>query len=133
MASVLNFTKVSALPEVLVANTMYIVPSSKKAGLVDFYITDRDGQHAYNNMGVNDLNSIFSYATEAPDLSGLEVFWWDPVAGQLMVKYNDGSNVGWIEATPATPVPGFGGNGTAATMSHSDHTHETIDLIESDW
>lgn len=132
MSRLLSFRKVVALPAVLAADTLYMIPDGTDH--LRIHMSTSDGTASFRIPTTNDIVGSMLYLGEtAPVLPSTYAFWWDSSTGQLMVKYNDGTNENWIEATPATPVPAFGGDGIAETMSRSDHTHSRIVLESVEW
>ena len=132
MANLVDLKKVLELPQTLTANTIYFVPG-ERSGMLDIYVSDDSGDVAYRTTSTSDITDIYSTAETAPAISGNELLWWDPTTGSLMVKYNDGTSTNWIEATPAIAIPAFAGNGTAETMSRSDHFHSSVEMVACEW
>lgn len=127
-----KFFKVLALPSTLVANAFYAV--GKTGNLVDLYVVNSAGTIARKLDPTDDvIATMIATGTTAPaPASTKAVFWWNPNTGTLFYRYNNSGNPQWVEAMPSQVVPQFAGNGTANTMSHSDHYHTTLD-IESQW
>lgn len=124
--------KVNALPAEFEANTMYAVADG--AAALKVFISSDDAL-SVRNIPTSDemMSSVILFSETAPALTVPQLFWWDTTVGCMYVKYNDGTRQQWIEGAPAIPFPAFGGNGTAETMSRSDHWHDTIRVESPEW
>lgn len=128
-----NIFKVSVLPANFSPNGIYLVPGD--AGLVELYVANNTGSSVRKLDPTAEIMSGFlAFSDTAPDLQTTDSpMWWNTATGTLYVRFRaQNGSQSWVEAAPATDFPAFGGNGTANTMSHSDHWHDSME-IHSEW
>lgn len=125
--------KVLALPDNFAPNDIYYL--AKAPGIVEIYVANSTGTSARKVDQTQEILAQFmSTSATAPDLIETDyLLWWNSTKGTLYVRFvNPDGQAQWVEAAPATDFPAFAGNGTANTMSHSDHWHDNIH-IEAEW
>jgi hypothetical protein len=133
MPSSLRIEKCLALPLEYTANTLYLVKEAN-SNIVKVFISDNTGATLGHVPTTEDiLGSTILYSDTTPELPNSSMFWWDTTTGALYVQFISGETTVWVEAMPSIDVPEFGGDGTADTMSRSDHTHSLITLTVSEW
>lgn len=131
--STLSIAKVTALPLVYAANTLYLLAGAAP-DVVELYLSSNDGssvRHIPTKEDVLSSSVIFSATTPSTDTASR--LWWNMATAALFIRYDDGTTVSWVEAIPSIAVPEFGGNGTDSTMARSNHWHDTIVLQKADW
>lgn len=124
---VMQIKKVASVPQPdgqgkYVGDTLYFVRSG---GRLELWLTSADGStisHLPTQAEI--LSSTVAYQDLPPALPNEIPFWMNTSTFTLYVQYDDGRSVQWVEAIPSHHVPEFGGNGTAETMSRSDHHHD---------
>jgi hypothetical protein len=121
----LKIVRVSALPEVVTPNTIYLLRNADDASLFDLYASDSTGQAVRHIATKSEsVASVIIYSPTPPALPNPVRFWWNTADASLNVQYeNEGTTV-WVEAMPSIAVPDFDGTGTANTMARSDHDHD---------
>lgn len=132
----MKFVQASAVPQTWEGNTFYMITDG--VGGMAIYVTNDDGSEVRHTPLVSELGGkAVVFAETAPDpLTTPEGMWWDTTNGVLFIKYDDGSTVAWVEASPSPSVPdvpAFAGNGVADTMSRSDHWHESVTINDPSW
>lgn len=129
--------KVLALPGVLEANAIYMIPQADPDTFL-LYAANSAGT-AVKQLGVSGevLAGVIVTSPTAPDPATSDaMFWWDSGSGSLFVKYVSNGEPAWVEAQPTAIVPQFEGSGglfgVKDTMARSDHSHESI-VIDAEW
>lgn len=128
----MRIIKALTLPDVLVPNATYLISD----GVEHFkmFVTTSDGTSARRIANTEDiLSQTVLVSDTAPDATVPQMLWWDSVSATLFVKFNHGNGVDWMEAMPSLTIPDFAGNGTATTVSRSDHFHTTITVLSPQW
>lgn len=125
MTAKLTISRVTALPNTIASNTMYIVKGSN--GLIDIYVAGNDPtsiQHVATQSET--IAQVVVYSDTTPSTGVPQKLWFNTATMTLFTKYDDGASVNWVEALPTVAIPEFAGTGSAPTMAHSDHDHDTI-------
>lgn len=118
---------------VLKPSTLYLVKGAT-AGRLKIFVSDSLGEQLLEASNDEDIfSSYITISDTTPALPHSRQLWWNSATGVLYVQYNDGSAYHWVEAISNLGVPEFAGNGTASTMSRSDHWHEGVMLSVSEW
>jgi len=121
------------LPQTYTPDTLYFVKNAA-SGLMGIYVSDSLGQTVRHVITREEIVSNYiTISDTAPALPHETQLWWSSVTGTLYIQYFDGNNILWVEAINSITVPEFAGNGTANTMSRSDHYHTTITLSAAEW
>lgn len=127
----MKFHRAAALPALKEANTFYMI--SNGAELLEIHVTNEDNSQCRRIPLESDLAvQTVAFSTTAPALDGKESFWWETSTGILFVKFDNAGSPVWVEAVPSVSLPDFAGNGTAVTMSRSDHWHEGV-MVHGTW
>lgn len=128
----MRIIKALALPAVLVPNATYLIADGDT--LFKMYVVNSDGSAARHIASTDEiLSQTVLVSDTAPAASVPQMLWWDSVSATLFVKFNHGNGVDWMEAMPSLTIPDFAGNGTATTVSRSDHFHTTISIVNPQW
>lgn len=127
----MKFKFAPSLPAQLEPSTFYMIAQGDQ--LMEIHVTNADASQVRRVPLKEDIvTDVVSHVETAPDVTGPEYFWLEPSTGTLFVKYENNGNPVWIEAAPSVAVPEFGGNGSATTMSRSDHTHDSVG-VQGNW
>lgn len=114
-------------------NTMYFVQSTED-GIFDIYLSDEAGtvvRRSANEQHI--LQNYITIADVAPALPCKTQLWWSSATAALCIQYEviEGTYA-WVEIIPSFSIPEFAGNGTANTMSRSDHYHYSLRFTVDD-
>ena len=135
----ISIQKVTALPSrdlvtnLYPVNTLFFV---KAGDFFELHLTSNDGATIKRLPTVEDINSNLPiFSTTPPPLPSVSKFWYHTGEGSLYVAYDDGTSENWVEALSTIEFPTFAGNGTAETMSRSDHHHDStyVKLGAMEW
>lgn len=81
-----------------------------------------------------DIKKTLMHRGDEPPVNGSgHVLWYKTDEYTLFLNMPEDGNDIWVEATALQALPEFAGNGTATTMSRSDHTHEGFMVENPAW